>query len=147
MSLQRKFNTSAQTSKIMASIKSTDTRPEMLLRKNLWKQGIRGYRKYPKLLGRPDFWFPVHRLVVFIDGCFWHGCPSHCRVPKKNYGYWIEKIANNRRRDFQINEKLQSTGFAVLRIWEHEINGDVSQAAEKIKNLLCEVDAREHNDG
>ena len=120
----------------MASIKSRETRPELLLRKNLWKQGLRSYRKYPKLSGRPDLCFPTHKLVIFVDGCFWHGCPAHCRVPKKNFDYWTEKIAYNKERDVRINRELQSNGFVVLRIWEHDITRDVFQVTQKIKALL-----------
>jgi DNA mismatch endonuclease, patch repair protein len=134
--MQRRFDTTADVSRIMASIKSAETRPEMLLRKNLWKQGVRSYRKYPQLPGRPDLCFPTHRLIVFVDGCFWHGCPVHCRLPKKNPHYWTEKIAANKKRDARIDQELQSKGFTVLRIWEHDINGDVCKAVEKVKSFL-----------
>lgn len=134
--MQRKFDTTPEVSRIMASIRSTETRPERLLRKSLWKQGIRNYRKYPKLPGRPDLCFPTHGLVVFVDGCLWHGCPSHCRIPKKNVDYWMEKIACNMRRDIRIDEELQSEGFTVLRIWEHEVNANISRVVERVKSFL-----------
>jgi DNA mismatch endonuclease, patch repair protein len=134
--MQRKFNTSAHVSKIMASIRSKETWPEMWLRKNLWRQGLRNYRKYPNLPGHPDLCFPTHRLVIFVDGCFWHGCPLHCRIPKKNLDYWMEKIAYNKVRDERINEELQKKGFAVLRFWEHDIKEDVFQAVGHVKRLV-----------
>jgi len=134
--MQRRFNTTPAVSRVMASIKSSETRPEVLLRKNLWAQGLRNYRKYPKLPGRPDLCFPTQKLVIFVDGCFWHGCPSHCRLPKKNSDYWTEKIAYNQERDLRINRELQSNGFTVLRIWEHDITGDVLQIVQQVKSLL-----------
>ncbi len=134
--MQRKFNTTAEVSRIMASIKGTETRPETLLRKNLWKQGLRNYRKYPKLPGRPDLCFPAPKVVIFVDGCFWHGCPLHCRFPKKNSEYWTEKITCNQKRDIRVDEELRSRGFTVMRIWEHDINQDVLQVIQKIKSFL-----------
>jgi DNA mismatch endonuclease (patch repair protein) len=134
--MRRHFDTTAEVAKIMASIKKADTRPEVLLRKKLWKEGFRNYRKYPKLLGRPDLYFPAHRLVVFVDGCFWHGCPIHCRIPKKNLAYWTEKIAYNQRRDTMIDEELRSQGLTVLRIWEHDIAEDIHGAIQRVKSLV-----------
>lgn len=79
-------------SKIMASIKRRDTKPELLLRKELWRRGLRGYRLDVKLPGRPDIFFSKYKLCVFVDGCFWHGCPIHYKGVERNKGYWDAKI-------------------------------------------------------
>src|ERR1700747_3268917 len=101
-----------------------DTTPEQRLRSILHKAGLR-FRKNHRLLieGRrttPDIVFPRARLCVFIDGCFWHGCPQHGKRPKTNRRYWDAKIASNIVRDAEINALLAANGWQVLRIWEHE---------------------------
>jgi DNA mismatch endonuclease (patch repair protein) len=73
------------------------------------------------LPGRPDFAFPARRLAVFVDGCFWHGCPRHGTLPKGNARFWREKIARNRERDREVNLELRRRGWRVIRIWEHEL--------------------------
>ncbi len=70
---------------------------------------------------RPDFIFPKLRLAVFVDGCFWHGCPKHATQPKGNAAFWRKKFAGNRERDRQVNRELRRAGWRVLRIWEHEL--------------------------
>ncbi len=77
-------------------------------------------RKYP-LFGRPDFVFPKLRLAVFVDGCFWHGCPIHGTQPRHNAKFWREKIARNQARDQLVNRTLRSRGWRVLRIWQHAL--------------------------
>lgn len=120
----------------MASVHSKDTRPEIDFRKYLWSKGIRNYRKHPKLPGRPDLVFPKAKLVVFIDGCFWHGCPKHLRMPKSNVEYWQSKIQGNIERDKAVTKRLRTTGYQVLRIWEHEIKEHPERAATKIERKL-----------
>lgn len=123
-------------SQIMASVHSKDTRPEIALRKALWQAGVRGYRLDRDLLGRPDLTFKAHRVAVFVDGCFWHGCPKCYRQPTNNKDYWIVKIANNRKRDRQVSEKLASQGWTVVRLWEHEIRENTQRCIERIKQAL-----------
>ena len=83
----------------MRAIRSIDTTPELTLRKLLWRGGVR-YRLYRKVCGtRPDLIFVGARVVVFVDGCFWHGCPQHYRVPAGNHAYWAEKLRLNQDRD------------------------------------------------
>lgn len=135
--LSRDFNATPKTSRIMACIKSQDTRPELVLRKHLWRMGSRGYRIKSKLPGRPDICFSSVKLVVFIDGCFWHGCPVHFRLPKKNTEYWSAKIAGNITRDRNNGLILESLGFKVVRVWEHLVKSDPAQAASIVMDEVC----------
>jgi DNA mismatch endonuclease (patch repair protein) len=99
---------------------------ERRLRTALWAAGARGYRVQSPLPGRPDILFPVERLVVLIQGCFWHVCPT-CRLPmpKANAGFWASKLARNADRDHEAEERLRSTGWLVVIVWEHEIRADL----------------------
>jgi len=72
-------------------------------------------------VGKPDFVFPDQRLAVFVDGCFWHGCPLHGTNPATNREFWSEKITRNRQRDREVNRALRALGWRILRIWEHEL--------------------------
>ncbi|WP_223146796.1 very short patch repair endonuclease [Methylomonas fluvii] len=80
-----------QRSFCMSRIRDKNTKPELALRKALWNAGLR-YRLKSDLLGRPDLYFPGRRLVIFVDGCFWHGCPEHCQMPVENRAFWEEKL-------------------------------------------------------
>jgi len=85
---------------------------------------MRGFylRRHPRgIFGNPDFGNKARRIVLFIDGCFWHGCPRHYREPKTNRGYWLPKIKANRKRDRLVNERLKNSGWKVCRIWECEL--------------------------
>jgi DNA mismatch endonuclease (patch repair protein) len=82
---------------------------------------IKGWRRNYKSVGNPDFVFLKQRYAIFIDGCFWHGCPLHCRVPTTNIEYWVSKIESNVTRDKLINEKLTAKGWIIIRIWEHQL--------------------------
>lgn len=73
------------------------------------------------MLGRPDFVFKKERLVIFVDGCFWHACPKHGRKPGSNLDYWLSKLERNQARDIAINRELRRKGWRVLRIWEHAL--------------------------
>ena len=77
--------------------------------------------KLKKFRVKPDFVFRTHRLAVFVDGCFWHGCPLHGTRPKTNAAFWRRKISANRTRDRLVNRTLRTRGWRVLRIWEHEL--------------------------
>lgn len=104
------------------------TKPERALAALLWWSGIRyltadGYkRKYREALtGHPDMIFPSQRMIVFVDGCFWHGCPHCNRVPTDMSTFWLEKIRTNMRRDRRVTSNLKRRGWRVIRIWEHTI--------------------------
>lgn len=112
--------TQAQRQYCMGRIRGKDTKPELALRRTLWALGYR-YRVHSKLPGRPDILFINKKVAVFVDGCFWHCCPSHFTMPKTNTEFWRKKLAGNRRRDRAVSVKLHRLGFKVIRIWEHEI--------------------------
>ena len=109
-------------SAVMAAVRSRGNKQtEVVLAKLLRASGITGWRRHPSLPGKPDFVFREHRLAVFVDGCFWHGCPSHCRMPSSNQAYWRPKIAGNQARDATVTAALRKRGWRVIRIWEHEL--------------------------
>lgn len=110
----------AQRSETMRRVRAKDTSCEMLLRRELHRRGLR-YRLHTNLPGKPDLVFASARVVVFVDGCFWHGCPEHCRLPATNREYWERKIARNRERDEAATLALADAGWKVIRIWEHQI--------------------------
>ncbi len=83
--------------------------------------GIVGWRRGWPLFGKPDFTFPKIKLAIFVDGCFWHGCPKHCNQPLNNAGFWLKKLSSNRIRDRLVNRTLRQEGWRVVRIWEHDL--------------------------
>ena len=83
---------------------------------------ITGWRRNWPLFGKPDFAFPKLKLAVFVDGCFWHGCPLHATQPKTNATFWRKKISTNRTRDRLVTRTLRARGWRVLRIWQHELS-------------------------
>lgn len=112
-------------SKIMAGVKSTGNRStEAAIVKAFRLQHITGWRRQYPIMGKPDFCFPKSKLAVFVDGCFWHGCPNHCRIPSSNRKYWKSKIVKNVLRDVVVTKDLRKSEWKVIRIWEHEIKGD-----------------------
>lgn len=119
----------------MSRIKASDTKPEVALRRALWRAGLR-YRLKQKLPGKPDLTFPAARLVVFVDGCFWHACPEHRTRPKTNAAFWRDKIGSNVARDRIVNAKLEKEGWNVLRFWEHEVEKDLGAVVARIHKTL-----------
>lgn len=110
--------------KVMIANQSTNTAPERLLRSELFRAGIRfrrNVRPIAKLKCEADIVLRNHRLCVFVDGCFWHGCPKHFGCPKTNSSWWNEKIAATKARDRSQSASLKAAGWTVVRIWEHEI--------------------------
>lgn len=120
----------------MSCIRSKETQPEIKLRKELWALGYRGYRKYPALPGKPDLLFPRKKTVIFVDGCFWHGCPLHYSEPKNNVEYWSKKIGRNIERDRAVDKELQEQGYTVLRFWEHDVIGNTQFVVKEIEAKL-----------
>jgi DNA mismatch endonuclease, patch repair protein len=114
----------------MARVRTRDTAPELALRRELWRRGWR-YRKHPQLPGTPDFAFLSRRIAVFVDGCFWHGCPDHYTAPVANADYWREKVERNRQRDIRADAALGALGWQVVRLWEHELR-DIERAVERV---------------
>ncbi|MDT0347647.1 very short patch repair endonuclease [Streptomyces litchfieldiae] len=107
----------------MQAIRSRDTKPEWLIRRLVHAQGLRyrvAARPLPGLRRTADMVFRPTKLAVFIDGCYWHGCPQHYVPPKTNPGYWSDKVARNVARDRDTDRQLEEAGWTVLRFWEHE---------------------------
>lgn len=125
-------------SAVMASIRSRDNRDTELRLISLFRlHGLIGWRRHLNLPGRPDFAFRRQRMVIFVDGCFWHGCPRHFRAPKSRQDYWVAKIAGNRLRDRRVAKELRRRGWFVIRLWEHEITKRASPVTmTKLKKLL-----------
>jgi DNA mismatch endonuclease, patch repair protein len=123
---------------LMSANRGADTKPELLLRAELHRRGLRFRKHYRPLAGlrcRADLAFPWLSIAVFVDGCFWHGCPAHGHRPRANGRYWREKLEGNRARDARNNELLSASGWTVIRIWEHE---DLSTAADRvIRAVTC----------
>ncbi len=117
----------------MSRIRKENTRPEMLLRRALFALGARGHRVHTSLPGRPDIVFSRPRVAVFVDGCFWHGCRK-CAIPlpRSNRSYWLPKLAKNAARDRQVSKRLRREGWAVARLWEHEVFADAPACAQKV---------------
>ncbi len=114
--------TKEKRSEVMSLIKGKgNKRTEWVLVRIFKEHGITGWRRHLKLPGKPDFTFKKERLTVFVDGCFWHGCPRCYRDPKENRKFWEAKITRNRERDREVNRELRKRGWRVLRIAEHSL--------------------------
>lgn len=127
--------TKDQRSRCMSAIRGKNTRPEIMLRKALWHKGRR-YRLKSRVLGRPDIVFPTERVAVFVDGCFWHGCPKHYHKPATNVRFWREKIRKNMQRDKEVNALLKADGWEVVRLWEHTVKDNPDACAHQVINTL-----------
>ena len=106
-------------SRIMSAIRSKNTKPELILRKALWSEGLRFRIHYGK--EKIDIAFPSKKLAIFIDGCFWHGCPKHSHIPKTNKEYWLPKLKKNIERARAKDERLKADEWKILHFWEHEL--------------------------
>jgi DNA mismatch endonuclease Vsr len=127
-----------QRSRVMRAVTSKDSAAELALRKELRTLGIRGYRLHAKdVAGKPDLVFRRDKLLVFVDGCFWHGCPTCYRAPRANSEYWSMKAERNRARDLKNTEECTSGGWRVLRFWEHAIVQSASSVAANIRAALA----------
>lgn len=114
--------TKKKRSAVMAAIRSQRNKDtELRLITILRQAAICGWRRNQQLLGKPDFVFRSAKVAVFVDGCFWHGCPKHGRNPTSNLEYWTAKLERNRNRDHTTNRLLRRSGWRVIRIWEHDL--------------------------
>lgn len=120
----------------MLANKRRDTKPELALRAILHARGLRyrvDYRPLPEMRNRADVVFTKARVAVFVDGCYWHGCPEHYWPSKTNVGYWTPKIEANQERDRRFNAALHDAGWTVLRAWEHD---DPREVADQVERLV-----------
>jgi DNA mismatch endonuclease, patch repair protein len=120
----------------MSRQRTRNTTPEVLLRRELHRRGLR-YRVDAPLPGMPrrraDLLFTRAKVAVFVDGCFWHGCPEHKTAPRTNGSWWAAKLARNIERDRETGTHLDSLGWTVLRVWEHE---NMRHAATDIEQIV-----------
>lgn len=123
----------------MSSVRSKGGRADIALGRSLWQMGLR-YRRKSRLIGKPDLVFPSARVVVFVDGDFWHGRWLDERIQrgdfKSNADYWIPKLRRNIERDQQVTERLTGDGWLVLRVWESDVKKDISGVAERIAKTI-----------
>lgn len=132
-------STDPATSARLSKQRRRDTAPELALRKELHRRGVRFFvdkAPMPGLRRRADLLFPRRRVAVYVDGCFWHSCPQHATHPKNNAQWWAEKLAANVARDRDTDERLETDGWSVVRVWEHEPAGS---AADKVQTALGTV--------
>jgi len=133
----------SERSRIMAHVKGSKNKStEIAFIGILNSEYLTGWRRNYPLYGKPDFVFPKQRLAIFIDGCFWHFCPKHCRIPSSNHEYWITKIQRNAQRDHFVTRKLKADGWTVIRFWEHDLKGGAS--ASRKKNQMKAIIQRSH---
>ncbi|RMH24522.1 MAG: very short patch repair endonuclease [Planctomycetota bacterium] len=119
----------------MRRVRARDTSCELALRRALHARGLR-YRLRIDLPGRPDVVFVAARVAVFVDGCFWHGCPEHCRRPASNRDYWRAKIERNMARDARVTRELSAAGWRVVRLWEHEVGASPARCAARVEGIV-----------
>ncbi len=101
------------------------------------RSGISGWHMHPEgVLGRPDFYFPQAKLAVFVDGCFWHGCPRCYRRPMSRTEYWDAKLQRNLLRDKSVSARLRAGGVSVLRLWEHELANSPDDVMRRVRERL-----------
>lgn len=120
----------------MRSNRGRDTKPEVALRSAVYRLGLRYRVSAAPIKGlrrTADLVFPAERVAVFLDGCFWHGCPEHHTVAATNVDYWARKVIVNRSRDRNTDERLTEAGWLSLRIWEHEV---AKEAAARVRDVI-----------
>jgi DNA mismatch endonuclease (patch repair protein) len=128
--------TKAQRSHCMSRIKSKNTQLETLFMGKVRSFRLKGYLLHCNLPGKPDIYFQRARLAVFVDGCFWHGCPRCYSRPATNKDFWTAKIKKNRRRDATVNRQLRNEGIRIVRFWGHQIKASPDRCAEKMRSYL-----------
>ncbi len=135
-------HTPEQRRKNMQAVKNKDSKIELMLRKELWARGLH-YRKNDKtVFGHPDLTFKGKKIAVFVDSEFWHGFDWENRKSdfKSHQEFWIPKIERNMQRDTEVNEKLKSKGWTVIRFWGKDIKADVSACADRVERAVKEIE-------
>ncbi|MCZ2155029.1 MAG: very short patch repair endonuclease [Bryobacterales bacterium] len=141
--------TSEQRSRNMSAIRSRgNNSTEQAIRFRMIRTGLKGWTLCRRdLPGKPDFVFEEVRLAVFVDGCYWHGCPKCYRPPSSNTDYWSEKYKKNKARDRRVVRLLNRDGWRVIRFWEHEIEQSPGKVVEKIRTLVSQLSERPSESG
>jgi len=120
----------------MSRIRDRDSRPERVLRRLLWSRGHRYRLQFRTPAGRADIALPSRQVAIFIDGCFWHGCPLHYVRPRGRAEFWASKLAQNVDRDIRQTKQLEDSGWLAIRLWEHEILEDPFGSVDVIEKVL-----------
>jgi DNA mismatch endonuclease (patch repair protein) len=132
--------TKTKRSKVMSLIKGKGNKDTELRMIQLFRLNrINGWRRGCPLPGRPDFVFPKLKVAVFVDGCFWHGCSTHFKMPSNNKAFWETKIQANRKRDRIVNKLLKHKGWVVLRIWEHDLRQSSNLVIKHLQSLSAQL--------
>lgn len=132
--------TKAKRSEVMSKIRGKGNKAtEIALAKLFRANGITGWRRHYPIVGKPDFAFPKLKVAVFVDGCFWHGCPKHGTQPKGNREFWKTKLDANKARDRSVSRMLRARGWRVVRIWEHELHHPGRRALKSIASAIQSV--------
>jgi len=131
-------HTPKQRSYNMSMIRGKNTKPELILRKLLSSYSIKGYRLNVKMTGKPDMIFGKYKVVIFIDGCFWHKCPKCFIEPENNKKFWKSKIEGNVKRDKTVNKILKKEGWQVIRIREHLLRKRPNNVYKQVLSILEE---------
>lgn len=138
--------TKAKRSEVMSRIRGSGNKEtELALAKIFRRHGVTGWRRNQPLFGKPDFTFRRQRSVVFVDGCFWHGCLKHSTMPANNRAFWRKKFEANKRRDRLVTRTLRREGWRVIRVWEHELSGK-NFPASKLRRIFDSLKSKAKSD-
>lgn len=131
--------TKTKRSEVMSRIRGRGNRDTELALVSLFRRNcITGWRRHPDLFGTPDFVFRKQGLAIFVDGCFWHGCPKHSSLPANNRAFWKQKLFSNKARDRLVSRTLRKRGWRVLRIWEHDlIHKNEARCIRRVQRALA----------
>lgn len=130
--------TKAKRSEVMSRIRSRGNKDtELALATLLRAHRITGWRRNQPVFGKPDFVFAKLKLAIFVDGCFWHGCPKHCSQPANNREFWRRKLAGNQARDALVNRTLRRAGWRVVRIWECSLAKQPGQCVSRVQRAMA----------
>ena len=134
--------TKKKRSQVMAAIRSRGNKDTELKLASMFRAaGVTGWRRHQPVPGHPDFVFHAARVAVFVDGCFWHGCPKHGRNPGSNRAYWLPKLRRNKKRDGAVTRQLARLGWTVVRLWEHQLASPLP-VANRIRRALALAEKR-----
>ena len=129
--------TKAKRSEVMSKIRGRgNKKTEIALMQHLRSGGVSGWRRHQPIFGKPDFVFRSDRVAVFVDGCFWHGCPRHQQYPATNREFWRKKLDANKRRDRLVTRTLRDKGWTVVRLWECQLTRNPGRCMARIERAI-----------
>ena len=138
--------TPQQRHKTMAAIRGKNTKPEIIVRKGLWKRGFRYRLNYKRLIGHPDIVLRKYRTCIFVNGCFWHGHEGCCKIPKTNQEFWEAKIQRNKERDIETQKELAKMGWHCITVWECELKPTVREKTlDSLSFTLNHIYLKDHS--